>query len=185
LADESLLIVDDDPFIRELLVGSLSEAGFEVSVAEDGKEALRLLDHKEFQVCLVDLSLPDVEGMDLVGQMSDISPHSAILIMTGYPSLATAIEALRGGAQDYIIKPFKMPEVEAAVERALKHQRIEVEVRDLRQRVRELEQEVHHSEGTQQASPVSQVASAPRATALPGAYGGARRPPAEPEGESQ
>ena len=107
MADESLLVVDDDPFMRELLTESFSDAGYRVASADSGKEALHLLSLSEFEVVLVDLSLPDVEGMELVDQISNGSPEAQIVIMTGYPSLDSAIEALRRGAQDYIIKPFK------------------------------------------------------------------------------
>lgn len=170
MADEALLVVDDDPFMRELLAESFSDAGYQVASAETGKEALHLLSLSEFQVILVDLSLPDVGGMELVDQISNGYPEAQIVIMTGYPSLDSAIEALRRGAQDYIVKPFKIPEVQAAVSRALKSQRLQAEVRELRHRVRDLEQEASRLRA---AGPAAQP-TAPRARRvgpLPGAYG--------------
>ncbi len=85
--------------------------------------------------------------MELVKDISNESPDAQIIIMTGYPSLESAIEALRNGAQDYIVKPFKVPEIQAAVGRALNNQRLQAEVRELRRRVRDLEQEVHRLRG--------------------------------------
>ena len=180
MADETLLIVDDDPFMRELLVQSLSQAGYLVTAAEDGNQAQHALNLNKFQIALVDLSLPDMGGLELIDAISNGSPEAQIIIMTGYPSLESAIEALREGAQDYIVKPFKLPEVQAAVSRALKNQKLQLEVRDLRRRVRDLEQEVHLLRtGAGQSRP-----QASRPTVLPGAYG-ALAPPRPPEPESQ
>ncbi len=188
MADETLLIVDDDPFMRELLVESLSQEGYQVTAAEDGKQAQHALNLNEFQVALLDLSLPDMDGMELIEAVSNGSPEAQIIIMTGYPSLESAIEALRESAQDYIVKPFKLPEVHAAVNRALKNQKLQVEVRDLRRRVRDLEQEVHRLRtGAGAGAAVGQNRPRPQAsrpTALPGAYG-ALAPPRPPEPESQ
>lgn len=181
MAGETLLVVDDDPFMRELLLESLTEAGYAVIAARDGRQALDRLNRDEFQIALVDLSLPDMDGMEVVDSLLDGVPNAQIIIMTGYPSIASAIEALRRGAQDYLIKPFKVPEVHAAVDRAVKNQRMEQEVRALRRRVRDLEQEVHQlREGGAQTP--SQPAARP--VPLRGAYGApaAYRPPPEQAG---
>jgi len=186
LAGESVLIVDDDPFMIELLSGSLAEAGYTVATATNGSEALNHVNRGEFQVALVDLSLPDTDGMELVDGISAGLSDVQIIIMTGYPSIQSTIEALRRGAQDYIVKPFKIPEVQAAVDRALKNQGLQQEVRELRRRVRELERELHQSRSAP-GRPQPQQAAAP----LPGAYGAptARRPPApdqeDPDRESE
>ncbi len=182
MADETLLIVDDDAFMRELLTESFTETGCAVTAAEDGKQALHALSLNEFQIVLLDLSLPDTDGLELIEQITGGSPEAQIIIMTGYPSLESAIEALRGGAQDYIVKPFKLPEIRAAVSRALKNQKLQVEVRDLRKRVRDLEQEANRLRaGGADATQSRPQASRP--AALPGAYG-AMAPPRPPEPES-
>lgn len=184
MAGETLLVVDDDAFMRELLTESLSEAGYTVLAAADGRQALDRLNRDEFQIALVDLSLPDMDGMEVVDSLLDGIPNVQIIIMTGYPSIESAIEALRRGAQDYLIKPFKVPEVHAAVDRAVKNQRLEQEVRDLRRRVRELEQEAHQLRGGGVQTPLQPA----RPTSLPGAYGAPaayRPPPEQPEGEGE
>ena len=183
MAGETVLVVDDDPFMRELLAESLSEAGYDVISAEDGKQALHRLSLNEFEVALIDLSLPDVDGMELVSSTADGSPETQIIIMTGYPSLDSAIEALRQGAQDYLIKPFKIPEVHAAVGRAVKNQKLQVEVRGLRRRVRDLEREVDQLRAGRAAGARPQPLSRPMS--LPGSYGAPAVPrtPAEPEEE--
>lgn len=170
MAGESLLIVEDDPFMRELLSESLSEAGYQTKTAENGAETRSLLPRIEFDVALIDLSLPDADGMQLVDDISEASSEVQIIILTGYPSIESAIEALRRGAQDYLIKPFKIPEVQAAIARALKNQKLQTEVRGLRRQVRDLEQEVSRltAGGAQPTNP--------RPVQLPGAYGGATPP---------
>ena len=185
LANESILVVDDDAFMRELLQESLTEAGFNVDVAESGKEALHHISVHEYHVALIDLSLEDMSGLEVVDTIIDGSPDTRIMIMTGYPSIQTAIDALRRGAQDYIIKPFKMPEVQAAVARSLRVQKLEAEVRTLRLKVRDQEQEITRLRGNAPGRPVGgSPQAAGRPTALPGAYGAPRAQPPEPE-ESQ
>ena len=171
MAGESLLIVEDDPFMRELLSESLSEAGYQIRSAENGEETRGLLPRNAFDVALIDLSLPDADGMQIVDDISDASSDTQIIILTGYPSLESAIEALRRGAQDYLVKPFKIPEVHAAVTRALKNQKLQTEVRDLRRQVRDLEQEVSRLQGGGTQPPPSR-----RPAPMPGAYGGPTAP---------
>ena len=132
----------------------------------------------------LDLSLGDANGLEVVDTIIDGSPDTQIIIMTGYPSIQSAIDALRRGAQDYIIKPFKMPEIHAAVARSLKNQRLEAEVRQLRRKVRDQEHEILQLK-TKSGGPVAgrrQPGPAARPAGLPGAYGGA--PPAAPAPEA-
>lgn len=148
MAGEHILIVDDDLFTLELLTESLSEQGFHPVPVQDGERALEALKRGEFRVALIDLSLPGIGGMDLVREMGLTAPDTAVVILTGYPTLESAIQALRQGACDYIVKPFKVQEVLATLERALAQQTLMAEIRTLRARVRELEQELRrHQEG--------------------------------------
>lgn len=177
MAGESILIVDDDPFMRELLQESLTEAEFTVDVAETGKDALHHISLREYHVALIDLSLEDMSGLDIVDTLIDGAPDTRIIIMTGYPSIQTAIDALRRGAQDYIVKPFKMPEVQAAVARSLRVQKLEAENRSLRLKVRDQEQEITRLRSDAPGRPVAGGPQAARPTALPGAYGAPRAQP--------
>lgn len=167
MAGESLLIIDDDDFMRELLTESLSEFGYETSAAETGAEGLERLNHRPFHVAIVDLGLPDMDGMQVVDHLATESPDTQIIILTGYPSLETAINALRGGAQDYLIKPFKVPEIVAAVSRALNNHHLQSEVKTLRQKVHDLEQEVKQLQVSRTASPTPTGRTVPPT----GAYG--------------
>lgn len=189
MAGESILIVDDDTFMRELLGESLQETEYRVETAVDGKDALHKLSLHEYQVALIDLSLEDMSGLDIVDTLIDGSPDTRIIIMTGYPSIQSAIDALRRGAQDYIIKPFKMPEIQAAVARSLRVQKLEVEVRALRRRVREQEQEISRLKTGAPTRPgaARPGATTPQPVGMPVAYGSpptttGSPPPAPPTG---
>lgn len=180
MAGEAILIVDDDPFMRDLLSESLAELEYQTIPAATAKEALHAISVHEIHVALIDLSLGDANGLEVVDTIIDGSPDTQIIIMTGYPSIQSAIDALRRGAQDYIIKPFKMPEIHAAVARSLKNQRLEAEVRQLRRKVRDLEHELLQAKtrsggggGPRPPRPVARPAG------LPGGYGGAA-PAAQP-----
>ena len=184
MAGEAILIVDDDPFMRDLLSESLTELEYHTIPAGTTKDALHAISVNEIHVALIDLSLGDANGLEVVDTIIDGSPDTQIIIMTGYPSIQSAIDALRRGAQDYIIKPFKMPEIHAAVARSLKNQRLEAEVRQLRRKVRDQEHEILQLK-TKSGGPVAgrrQPGPAARPAGLPGAYGGA--PPAAPAPEA-
>lgn len=163
--------------MRDLLSEALTEDGYSTVAEETAAGALSAINHHEFQVALVDLSLPDTNGMELIQSLAEGSPETHIIIMTGYPSVDTAIESIRHGARDYIVKPFKLPEVKGAVERSLRARQLEEEVRRLRRRVRELE------EDNQAALPSPVRQQAPRrAAGIPSAYGAQPRPP-QPDAE--
>ena len=181
MAGEAILVVDDDPFMRNLLSESFAELEYQTISAGTGKDALHAISVNEIHVALIDLSLGDSNGLDVVDTIIDGSPDTQIIIMTGYSSIQSAIDALRQGAQDYIIKPFKVPEIHAAVARSLKNQRLEAEVRQLRWKVRDQEHELLQLK-TRTGGPVTDAQS-PRPVGrpparLPGAYGGAPPPTA-------
>jgi ActR/RegA family two-component response regulator len=182
LASEAILIVDDDPFMRDLLSESLTELEYETIPVGTGKDALHAISVNEIHLALIDLSLGDTDGLEVVDTVIDGSPDTQIIIMTGYPSIQSAIDALRRGAQDYIIKPFKMPEIHAAVARSLKNQKLEAEVRQLRRQVREQEQELlqlrTRTGGQVAGGRAPRPVGGPRPVGLPGAYGGT--PPVAP-----
>ena len=183
MAGEAILIVDDDPFVRDLLSESLAELEYQTIPAGTGKEALHAISVSEIQVALIDLSLGDTDGLEVVDTIIDGSPDTQIIIMTGYPRIQSAIDALGRGAQDYIIKPFKLPEIHAAIARSLKNQRLEAEVRQLRRKVRDQEQELLQLQTRTGGSGADARGPRPvgRPVGLPGAYGGApsTSPPAQ------
>ena len=131
---------------------------------------------REFRVAIFDLSLPDLEGMELVREVNQSNPETAIIILTGYPTLESSIEALRQGAFDYLIKPFKVPEVIATIQKALNDHSLKAEITGLRSRVRELEQELRRYQEGAPMPPPGRPAG-PGASPAAGGYGGFPRGP--------
>jgi DNA-binding NtrC family response regulator len=107
----SILVVDDDESIRKTLAVILEEKGYSVDTAENGREAIKKSKAKFYNLALIDIRLPDMEGTKLLTSMKESTPKMAKIIITGYPSLQNAIEAVNKGADAYILKPFNMDNV--------------------------------------------------------------------------
>ena len=103
-----ILAVDDELLIRDLLYDFFCSQGWDIVIAENGKRALEYLKNQEFDIVLTDLKMPEIDGMDLTGRIRELYPGLPVIIMTGYPSLDSALEALRFKVDDYIIKPFNI-----------------------------------------------------------------------------
>jgi DNA-binding NtrC family response regulator len=127
-----ILVVDDEPAIRAQLAESLEEAGFDAAIAADGNEALRLAESGAFDLCLSDIRMPSMSGLELLRRLGDASPETSLILMTAFGGLETAVEALRLGAVDYLIKPFAHDELIAKVRRIADQRRIVRENRNLR-----------------------------------------------------
>jgi heterodisulfide reductase subunit A len=102
-----VLIVDDEDIVRESLQDWLSAYGFDMSTAEDGKEALRIIHDQEFDVVLLDVRLPDMEGTEILREARKLRPELKAIILTAYPSKESTIEAVKHGAAEYLVKPFE------------------------------------------------------------------------------
>ena len=130
-----VLVVDDEETIREMLAEFLEMEGYLVSTAEDGIAALTQLDTGHFDLVLTDLKMPRMGGISLLEQMGKHSPSTMAVIMTGFGTVETAIDAMKRGAHDYILKPFKLDEVMHVVGRAIEKKRMRTENIRLRQAV--------------------------------------------------
>ena len=120
---ESVLVVDDEKFFQELLAKILREKGYDVSVAASGREAISAFQSGHFKVVVLDLVLPDLMGTEVLGRMKEIDNEIAVIMVTAYASLESAIEALKAGAYDYIRKPIVREDLVRSVERAVeRHQ---------------------------------------------------------------
>jgi len=117
-----ILIVEDDANIRETLNVILQQKGYDTETAENGQEAIRKSKTQFFNLALLDIKLPDIEGTKLLTQIHDSLPKMVKIMVTGYPSLENAIEALNHGANAYIIKPVKPEKLLALIEEKLKKQ---------------------------------------------------------------
>ncbi len=130
-----VLVVDDEAAIRAEIEEALQEAGFETRAAADGKAAAELALATSFDICLSDIRMPTMGGVELLKHLGATSPETAVLLMTAYAELETALEALRHGAVDYLLKPFKHEELLAKLRRIAEHRRLVLENRNLRRAV--------------------------------------------------
>jgi DNA-binding NtrC family response regulator len=133
-----LLIVDDEPIVRDSLGKWFREEGYEVAVAESASEALtRLVEHR-WDLALVDIKMPGTDGIELQRRLHQIDPELLVIIMTGYASVETAVQALKNGAYDYVTKPFDPDDIANVVRNALSHRRTQQENVRLRETVAEV-----------------------------------------------
>jgi DNA-binding NtrC family response regulator len=116
----TILIMEDEPSLAEGLKMVLLEQGYRVSVAEAGLRALGSLTETDYDLLVMDLRLPDMDGMEVLRLIKEIKPQTQVIVMTGYASVATAVESMKLGALDYLPKPFTEDEFKAAVEKAFK-----------------------------------------------------------------
>lgn len=142
-----ILIIDDDENIRKALAAILEEEGYMVDTAETAKQAIEKTEKNIYNLALIDIRLPDMEGIELLTKMKDTTPKMRKIIVTGYPTLHNAIEAVNRGADAYILKPFDVEKVLATIKEQLKKQEEEKRFSQekvaefIEARVRELEAE--------------------------------------------
>ena len=120
-----VLVVDDEPAIRRVLSDFLKIEGFSVDTAPDGEVALSLLARAEYDVVISDLKMPKVGGLELLGEITRLNPEALTIVMTGFGTVDTAIHAMKAGAYDYILKPFKVDVVLATIVQGLARRRKE------------------------------------------------------------
>src|SRR6202167_1885373 len=130
-----VLIVDDEKFIRDILADFLGMEGYIVRTAEDGAAALTELGNAHYDLIISDLKMPRMGGIELLDAIGTAAPNALTVIMTGFGTVETAIDAMKRGAYDYILKPFKVEEVIRVVQRGLEKQKLAAENLPLREGV--------------------------------------------------
>ena len=115
----SILVVDDEPAIQDILNWALSAEGYRVTTAGNGKEALARVEHEDFDVIVTDIVMPGIDGLEVLERSRVLNPRAAVIVMTAYAALDTAIAALRRGASDYLEKPFSVDLLKERVQRLL------------------------------------------------------------------
>jgi response regulator RpfG family c-di-GMP phosphodiesterase len=128
-----LLIVDDEKYIRDILADFLGMEGYQVRTAADGAAALTELQQAHYDLIISDLKMPRMGGIELLEAVGTAAPNALTVIMTGFGTVETAIDAMKRGAYDYILKPFKVEEVIHVVQRGLEKQRLAAENMRLRE----------------------------------------------------
>jgi two-component system response regulator AtoC len=120
----TLLIADDDPVALALLAEVLAGEGYTVRAASGGAACLELAAREPVELAIVDLRMPDMDGLEVIRRLAVIRPGIPIIILTAFAGIDTAIEAIRGGATDYLSKPFRMEQITIAVRRILESKRL-------------------------------------------------------------
>ncbi|MBN2310230.1 MAG: diguanylate cyclase [Candidatus Hydrogenedentes bacterium] len=146
-----ILVLDDEKQVVDVIVTHLSAHGYEcVGTLHPGK-ALELLRNETFSLLITDLRMPEISGMDVVREARDLNPDLAIVVLTALADVTNAIETMRAGADDYILKPFNLSEITVAVGRALDKQGLQIENRqyqeDLENRVNAATTDLEHVNG--------------------------------------
>ncbi len=123
----NILVIDDDAFMRDACSQTLTRQGHSVTLATSGREGLELLDRWSFDLILLDLKMPDEDGMAILATIKDRDPEATVVIITGYGTIKTAVRAMKLGAFDFIAKPFTPDELHSLVRRAMKNRQLTIE----------------------------------------------------------
>ena len=132
-----MLVVDDESDARRLMGEFLEGEGYEVRTAENGRAALTIIERFKPDIVLTDLQMPDLDGISVIEQGREVTPHTAFVVMTGHASIHTAVQAIKRGADNYLTKPLDLNEVSAVVARLLEKVELSKESTRLRERVGE------------------------------------------------
>ena len=127
----SALVVDDDPNVLQVLGGYMKAFNFDVETMENPRMAVELCRKNRFDIILSDLMMPQMNGLDFLQEVRQVDPDAAFIMITGYPSIDSAVEAIRRGAQDYITKPFKIEEIKLKIDKALLEKNLRTRLRHL------------------------------------------------------
>ena len=132
-----VLVVDDEADVRELLAEYFTEIGYDVTTAPDGAQAIEDItaNPEKYGLVISDLQMPGVDGLGVLKAAKAANPYLAVIIVTGYASVDSAVRAVRMGAYDYLTKPFTLGQIEVIVRRAAERLALEAENRQLAERV--------------------------------------------------
>ncbi len=133
----NILVIDDKDSMRDMLKASLSAEGYDVETENCGDAGVARSKEKHYDVILTDLKMPDISGMDVLSRVKTHDPDSAVIVMTAYGTIETAVEAMKRGAFDFLQKPFDTSHLHMVVERALENQRLVAENNLLREELAE------------------------------------------------
>jgi len=119
-----ILVAEDEQTLREGIVSALQERGWQVSEAADGAQAIAQVEEEVFDMVVTDLKMPDASGLDVLRRCKMLNENTVALVMTAFGTVESAVEAMKAGAYDYVVKPFDLEELEMKIERALEHRRL-------------------------------------------------------------
>jgi len=139
MSAKRVLVVDDEKNMRHMLSVILEKAGYEVALAADGREGLACMESRPFDFVLCDIRMPRMDGMSFLGRAKERFPDTTIIMMSAYGNLASAVEAMKEGAYDYVSKPFKTDEILLALKKVEERERLKAENLRLQDRISRLE----------------------------------------------
>ncbi|RKY80918.1 hypothetical protein DRQ07_05035 [candidate division KSB1 bacterium] len=122
MLDKKILVVEDDPILRRFVSDVLTRKGFDVSSAENGKAAMEKINKANFNLVISDLKMEEMDGLKLLENIKKAAPKTEVVIITAYGSVATAVDAMKKGAFDYITKPVELEELDIVIDRVFQHQ---------------------------------------------------------------
>ncbi len=150
-----ILIVDDEKAARKSLNDILKLEGYRVTAVASGEEAVEALEKDEFDLMLLDLKMPGMDGLEVLIKATEIAPDTLVILLTAHGSLESSIEALRQGAHDYILKPAAPNDIVASVERGITQRTDSVRKRRLLEQMEANIQELKSAEGVETSAPVA------------------------------
>ncbi len=125
------LVLDDDPSVLAVLDGYMKAFDFDVETTENPRTALELCRRNRYDIIMSDLVMPQMNGLEFLQEVRQADSDAAFIMITGYPSIESAVEAIRRGAHDYITKPFRIEEVKLKIDRALLEKNLKTRLRNL------------------------------------------------------
>jgi len=137
MSKEKILVVDDEQSMREFLDIMLKKEEYRVTLASNGEEVLRLIEKDIFDLILMDIRMPKMDGITVLRKVKTLSPETIVIMITAYASADTAIKAMKEGAYDYITKPFKVEEIKLIIKNALEKKYLQNENLLLKQAVKD------------------------------------------------
>ena len=138
-----VIVIDDEPAIRQILAATLAKAGYDVQQAQNGQEAFESLSKGDIQVAICDIRMPGIDGIELVGRVRSAGIDTNFIMMTAFGSMDTAIEAIKAGASDYMVKPVRKEEVLHRLRKIQDIRGLRAENRVLRSLVHDMKKEAY------------------------------------------
>ena len=146
--ENKILVVDDEKEIREFLNKALSRlGGYHVELAESGEEALRKIEKDRFDLVLTDLKMPKMDGLQLIAEIAKLKPETLTMMMTGHGTIDSALEAMKHGASDYLMKPLNLDELMVRIQKVLEERQRFVRLKDFAEQLERANQELRKIDG--------------------------------------
>src|SRR4030067_3185006 len=146
--ENRILVVDDEKEIRNFLFKALTQiGGFQVELAEHGVEALKIIEKEKFDLVLTDLKMPMMDGLKLVTEISKTKPEILTVLMTGHGTIDSALEAMKRGASDYLMKPLNLDELIVRIQKVLEEKQRFVRLKDFADQLENANQELRRIDG--------------------------------------